>query len=112
MSIVLKGGTLLDGTGRPALLNSVIVIADGKFSYAGNGADVDYSDAEQVIDLQGLTVLPGLVDAHDHQQFMRSHGPIPELWALDSRYLLLRSVGAALRTLRSEEHTSELQSQS
>src|SRR5258708_21124604 len=100
MSIVLKGGTLLDGTGSAPLPNSVIVITGDKFTYVGNGDDVDYSAAEQVIDLQGLTVLPGLIDCHEHQIFTRTHGAIPEQFMLGPRYLLVRSVGAGLRRLR------------
>src|SRR5579859_828418 len=99
MSIILKGGTLLDGTGSPALPNSVVIITDGKFSYVGNGADVDYSQADQVIDLEGFTLLPGLIDCHEHQIFTRTHGAIPEQFMLGPRYLLVRSVGAALRRL-------------
>ncbi len=100
MTIVLKGGTLLDGKGGTPVPDSVIEITDDKFTYVGDGGGFDDTGADQVLDLSGMTVLPGLVDAHDHQTFMRSHGAINELWNLDPTYLLIRSVGAALRNLR------------
>ncbi len=100
MTIVLKGGTLLDGKGGTPVPDSVIEITDDKFTYVGDGSGFDGTGAEQIIDLSGMTVLPGLVDAHDHQQMMRCHGAINELWNLDPTYLLIRSVGAALRNLR------------
>ncbi len=100
MTIVLKGGTLLDGKGGTPLPDSVIEITDKKFTYVGDGGGFDDAGAEQIIDLSGMTVLPGLIDCHEHQIITRTHGAIPEQFALDTNYLLLRSVGAALQRLR------------
>ena len=59
--IVLKGGTLIDGTGAAPVRDATLVIEDGRIeSVTGRGrAGPGPRDAE-VIDVAGLTVLPGL----------------------------------------------------
>lgn len=58
----LQGATLIDGTGAEPLPHAVVEI-DGRVitsvgARAGTGPDV--------VDLEGLTLLPGLIDAHTH----------------------------------------------
>ena len=43
-----------------------LVVRDGRVAFAGRRADVNVSAAEDVIDLGGRAVVPGLVDAHGH----------------------------------------------
>ncbi|MGH6768420.1 MAG: amidohydrolase family protein [Xanthobacteraceae bacterium] len=63
--LVLTGGALVDGTGRPPLKNSVIVIENGRFEAIGAGEAAVPADAE-VIDVGGKTILPGFIDGHGH----------------------------------------------
>ncbi len=39
-SIVIQGATLIDGTGRAAIADSVVVIRDGKFAAVGKRGEV------------------------------------------------------------------------
>ena len=64
--IVIQGGTLIDGTGRAAIADSVIVIRDGKFAAVGKRGDVAIPQDAEVIDARGKTLLPGLIDGHCH----------------------------------------------
>ncbi len=64
--LVLQGGKLIDGTGRPPIDNSVIVIQAGKFQAVGRGSEVSIPADAQVIDVKGKTVLPGFIDGHGH----------------------------------------------
>ena len=64
--IVIQGGTLIDGTGRAAIADSVIVIRDGKFAGVGKRGDVTIPQDAELIDAKGKTILPGLIDGHCH----------------------------------------------
>jgi N-acyl-D-aspartate/D-glutamate deacylase len=60
--LVIKGGTVVDGTGAPARTADVAI--DGGV-VTGLGR-VDASGASRVIDADGLLVTPGWVDVHTH----------------------------------------------
>lgn len=63
MALIVRGGTLVDGTGadpRPA----EVVIGGGRIKSVTSKAEPSREDT--VIDVAGLTVLPGLIDAHTH----------------------------------------------
>jgi imidazolonepropionase-like amidohydrolase len=64
--LVLQGGRLIDGTGRPPLENSVIVIEAGRFKAVGRSGDIPVPPGAQVVDVRGRTVLPGFIDGHGH----------------------------------------------
>ena len=63
-TIAVRAGRLIDGTGAAPVRNAVIVIQDGRITAAGAGVAVPAG--ARVIDLSGMTVLPGFVDAHVH----------------------------------------------
>jgi hypothetical protein len=65
-ALVVKGGTLIDGTGRPPLANCVIVIEQGRFKAVGAGDEVAVPDGAETIDVSGRSVLPGFIDGHGH----------------------------------------------
>jgi hypothetical protein len=64
--LVVRGGKLIDGTGRPPVENSVIVIEAGKFRAVGRSGEVSTPGGAEVIDVQGKTILPGFIDGHGH----------------------------------------------
>jgi hypothetical protein len=64
--LVVKGGTLIDGTGRAPVENAVVVIENGRFMAVGKSGQVDFPADAEVIDARGLTVLPGFIDGHAH----------------------------------------------
>jgi imidazolonepropionase-like amidohydrolase len=65
-ALVVSGGTLIDGTGRPPLPHSVIVIERGRFKGIGRAGDVPIPQGADVVDVSGKTVLPGFIDGHGH----------------------------------------------
>jgi imidazolonepropionase-like amidohydrolase len=64
--LVVKGGRLIDGTGRAPIENSVIVIQGGRFQAVGRSGEVTVPPSAQVIDIKSKTVLPGFIDGHGH----------------------------------------------
>jgi hypothetical protein len=63
---VVRGGKLIDGTGRPPVENSVIVIEGSKFRAVGRSGEVSVPGGAEIIDVQGKTILPGFIDGHGH----------------------------------------------
>ncbi|MBE3123827.1 MAG: hypothetical protein IMZ65_03405, partial [Planctomycetes bacterium] len=66
-SLLLVGATLIDGTGAPPVENAWVRVDDGRITAVGRG-DAPPSRGARVLDLRGMTVLPGLSDMHVHVQ--------------------------------------------
>jgi imidazolonepropionase-like amidohydrolase len=64
--IVLKGGLLIDGTGRPAIENSVLVIEGDHVVAAGKAGSVSIPKDATVQDVSGKTIIPALINLHGH----------------------------------------------
>ena len=64
--IAIVGGRLIDGTGRAAVTDSVVVISEGRFQGVGKRGEVTIPQAAEVIDAKGKSILPGLIDGHCH----------------------------------------------
>jgi Amidohydrolase family len=64
--LVVQGGKLIDGTGRAAIDDAVIVIRAGRFQSIGTSSEVAIPAGAEVIDVKGKTVLPGFIDGHGH----------------------------------------------
>ena len=58
--LVIKNGTIVDGTGDSAYVSD-IAVSGGKIVRISPGID-----GERVIDAKGLTVTPGFIDSHSH----------------------------------------------
>ena len=59
---VIRGGTVLDGTGGPAQRADVLVV-DGRIAEVGSSID---GTGAQTIDASGAYVSPGFIDMHTH----------------------------------------------
>ena len=64
--IAIVGGTLIDGTGRAAVTDSVVIISGGRFQEVGKHGEVTIPQGAEMIDANGKTILPGLIDGHCH----------------------------------------------
>jgi N-acyl-D-amino-acid deacylase len=63
MDLLLRGGTLIDGTGAPRRLADV-AIKDGRV--AGVFAPDEAPRADRALDCGGLVIAPGFIDTHSH----------------------------------------------
>ena len=65
-SVALIGATLLDGTGRPALKDSMIIIDGNRIKEVGLKDQIEIPKRATIIDLTGKTMTPGFIDSHLH----------------------------------------------
>ena len=63
---VLKGATLIDGTGGTPIPNATVVVDGERIVDVGPADAVTSPPGASVVDLSGMTLLPGLIDCHDH----------------------------------------------
>ncbi len=63
LDLLIKNGTIIDGTGNPGY-HAHLGIADGKISCITR--DIGNSDTARIIDAEGMSVCPGFIDAHSH----------------------------------------------
>src|SRR5215472_17644745 len=64
--IALKGARLIDGTGRPAVENSLLVISGDHIAAAGKAGSVSIPKDADVKDVSGKTIMPALINLHGH----------------------------------------------
>jgi imidazolonepropionase-like amidohydrolase len=78
-STVIKGGLLIDGTGKAPIPNSVVVIEGSAIKAVGPLGQVMIPSKARIIEANNKVVLPGLIDMHVHyahwmDQLFISHG--------------------------------------
>ncbi|HSM60466.1 MAG TPA: amidohydrolase family protein [Longimicrobiales bacterium] len=91
----IRAGRLVDPEAGTTTANVVILVEDGRFG--AMGPDVAIPSGAEVVDLSELTVLPGLVDAHNHLALTYKEEPESNVYYLT--YVLdstpLRAIQAA-----------------
>jgi imidazolonepropionase-like amidohydrolase len=63
---VLRGFTLIDGTGAAAVPNSAMIIDAGRIKWVGAVSNLKVPAGAEVVDLPGRFVMPGIIDLHGH----------------------------------------------
>ncbi|MCZ6569897.1 MAG: amidohydrolase family protein [Deltaproteobacteria bacterium] len=98
--LVIKGGTIVDGTGAPARTGD-IAIEDGRIQEVGavNGA------ARETIDADGLLVTPGWVDIHTHYDGQATWDPLltPSCWH-GVTTVVMGNCGVGFAPVRPDKH--------
>jgi len=96
---VLRAAALFDGSSPALVAGPSVVVADGVIAGVHGPAGPVPAGAH-VVDLPGLTLMPGLVDAHLHLCFDASNDPVGHLAGTGDDLLIVRMAGAARRALR------------
>lgn len=105
--MIIRCGTLFDGTGAPPLRSAVIVVEDGRITAVGPAATTPAPAGAPVLDLGDRFVMPGLVDAHSHISIVPGDGDqigqlrqeaVPQ--ALRATANLRRDLASGVTTLR------------
>jgi imidazolonepropionase-like amidohydrolase len=72
-TLVLRGGRVLDGTGSP-VRPATVVIERNKIARVVPPTDASWPKEARVIDVAGMTVMPGLIDLHTHLTYVDPPG--------------------------------------
>jgi imidazolonepropionase-like amidohydrolase len=79
--LVLKNTRLIDGTGTQPVTGATIVVKDGRIATVSTHSENDLPSNAEIVDCAGKTVLPGLIDCHDH---MANHRyDLAHRWGID-----------------------------
>ena len=71
-TLVIRNGTLIDGSGAAAAANTAVVIQGNRISSVGElpgGVNLEDTDKVDVIDASGQWIMLGLIDGHCHLSF-------------------------------------------
>jgi imidazolonepropionase-like amidohydrolase len=86
------GATLIDGTGRALIADSVIIVQGDRITALGGQSDVKVPDGAAKVSLRGRYVIPGLINTHVHL----ASPPLPEV----AKAYLRRELYSGVTTVR------------
>jgi imidazolonepropionase-like amidohydrolase len=76
--LIVTADLLIDGTGAPPVASPAVFVVDGRVERVGVwGPEAAAPDGWEVVGGRGMTLLPGLVDAHAHLAFPEQDDPRP-----------------------------------
>ena len=102
---VLLNGTLIDGAGRDPVERSAVVVENGLITHAGPADAVPRPPDARIIELDGRTVMPGLMDAHVHLGIVDLSVSAPNrdslaVWAMKVKQNIEDTLDAGITTVR------------
>jgi len=68
---VIQGATIIDGTGQPPISGVSVLIRDNVIERIGKTGSFEIPDGTEVMDGEGMTLLPGLIDSHFHYDLVK-----------------------------------------
>ena len=99
---VIRGGTIVDGTGKPAFTGDVAIDGDRIVQVGGKAGP-----GKREIDADGLLVTPGWVDVHTHYDGQATWDPVlaPSSWH-GVTTILFGNCGVGFAPVRREHHAA------
>ncbi|MCC7104960.1 MAG: amidohydrolase family protein [Chloroflexi bacterium] len=106
MRTLIRNGRLIDGTGKPPVAETAVLVEDGRIAAVGQTAGPPCSTpVDAVVDAGGGTILPGLIDCHVHLLGGRStramddvqqalYGAVSAALAIEAGLTTVRDCGA------------------
>jgi imidazolonepropionase-like amidohydrolase len=93
-NMVIKGATILDVSNGDMIKNHVVIVKDGRIDAVSPARSADIPKGIEIIDLQGHTLLPGLIDMHVHLTSGGGYHGYERLKLTDERRAILGVVHA------------------
>ena len=75
--VAIVGANLIDGRGGPPLHDATVVVRGERIIAVGKRAGVTIPSGAEIVDANGLTLVPGLIDSHFH---IDGDDPLPALY--------------------------------
>jgi imidazolonepropionase-like amidohydrolase len=107
-AVALTHVRVIDGTGAAAREDQTIVISKGKIESVSDAASANVPKDAKVLDLNGYSVIPGLVGMHDHMFYPMGNGIFGEM-AFSFPRLYLAGGVTTIRTTGSIEPYTDLE---
>jgi imidazolonepropionase-like amidohydrolase len=92
--MAFKGAGVLDVTSGEILQDHTVIVEDGRIQAVGPARSTEIPRGMEVIDLQGHTLLPGLIDMHVHLTSGGGYHGYERLKLTDERRAILGVVHA------------------
>jgi imidazolonepropionase-like amidohydrolase len=109
---VFKNALLIDGKGNAAKAHQTVIISNGKIDWVGNDEKAMIPKGAGIIDLNGKTLMPGLVMLHEHMyisaHFLAPRYPHLKQLAFTFPRLYLAAGATTIRTCGSIEPYSDI----
>lgn len=64
--LALKNVRIISMKGTEVIEKGTVLLKDGRFTNVGKAEDINIPKEAKVLDLTGKTIMPGLIDLHDH----------------------------------------------
>ncbi len=101
----ITGATLIDGTGSPPMQDTTVLVDGERIQEVGPGGSLQVPADADVIDGSGMTMLPGLIDCHDHLASMSYE--IASRWGIaEQRTLRQMRIASVLRQTLESGYTT------
>lgn len=103
---VFKGAKLIDGTGQDPIESSELVIHNDLIESIGPAGTKSYPQDAGIHDLTGMTIMPGLIDAHCHLAGLKTMAPAdlilddPMLRGMRAVFDAWKAIDAGFTTVR------------
>jgi imidazolonepropionase-like amidohydrolase len=106
-SILLHNVTVIDGSGRGPQTNMDVMVSEGRISALGRSVSLSNEQQDiEIYSMQGMTLLPGLIDCHVHifadasPEGRINAGEPPGLALLRAAYHVRCTLEAGITTIR------------
>ncbi|MEM7335250.1 MAG: amidohydrolase family protein, partial [Chloroflexota bacterium] len=70
----------MQGDGVGYIKNGAVAVENGRISHVGSSDELAGIEAEEIIDCQGMAIMPGLVDIHMHTPLAIVRGVAQDIW--------------------------------